>query len=161
MIVCAHGNVADFCKEHGMDIHETWNGDISDYSGSCRVLVTDSDIPEMEYYFVKSELMAKGVELVSTRYQDNEFLTRYLMYANERRREKYNSHLPFGLCHRNGEVIENAGKMVAVRRILELRDAGVTLRDIREDEFVRRPDGKKLSISTIQKIIKNRKIYKL
>ena len=44
-------------------------------------------------------------------------------------------------------------------RILELRDAGYTYQKINEDGEVRHPDGRKLGISTIQVILKNRKDY--
>ena len=48
----------------------------------------------------------------------------------------------------------------AVKRNLdELRDMGFTYRRISEDENVHHPDGRKLNISTIQIILKNRKIY--
>lgn len=40
MLVCAHGDVFDFCDRHGMTVFETYDGAIEDYNGSCRVLVT-------------------------------------------------------------------------------------------------------------------------
>ena len=46
------------------------------------------------------------------------------------------------------------------RRIIEMRDAGITLRGIQEDKGVHHPDGRKISVSTIQQIINNRDIYK-
>jgi intein-encoded DNA endonuclease-like protein len=46
-----------------------------------------------------------------------------------------------------------------VRRILELRDSGCAYREIREDAGVHHRDGRKLSISTIQIIVKNREEY--
>jgi hypothetical protein len=46
-----------------------------------------------------------------------------------------------------------------VKRVLELRDKGFVYRQIKEDPGVHHPDGRSLSISTIQIIIKNREIY--
>lgn len=140
MMVCAHGNVTDFCKEHGMVICDTWNGDLSKYNGICRVLVTDSDISENEYYFLKGELLAKGVELISTRHKDDKLLSEFLVYSNSRRKVKYRGRKAFG-------------EKDVIQRILELRKAGATLREIREDERVRHLNGNKLSLSTISAIV--------
>ena len=154
MMVCAHGNVVDFCKERDMVICETWDGEISNYKGNCRVLVTDSLISEYEYYFLKGELIGKGVELISTIHKDDKFMVGYLTYVAERRREKYSKRLPFGYCRRGGEVVEHPESMAVIDRIIELRDAGATLDEIREDERVHHPDGRKLGKSTIQQLIK-------
>lgn len=144
MMVCAHGNVAKFCEEREMSICDVWDGDIRKYNGVCRVLVTDSDISESEYYFLKGELLAKGIELISTRYKDDKLLSKYLVYSASRRKAKY-----------GGRKAIVGGDVVS--RIRELRLSGMTLRAIREDEKVRRPDGRKLSISTIQKYIRDEK----
>ena len=48
--------------------------------------------------------------------------------------------------------------MAVVERIYELHDAGKKLREIAEDERVSYLDGRKMSVSTIQMIIKNRKV---
>ena len=143
MMVCAHGNVADFCEKREMYICEEWNGDISDYNGFCRVLVTDSDISESEYYFLKGELLARGVELISTRYKDDKLMSKYLAYSAVRRKAK-----PKG---RQSEDV--------IRRIYELRDAGLSIRAIREDAQVHNSEGNRLSISTISKIIERRSKY--
>jgi hypothetical protein len=51
--------------------------------------------------------------------------------------------------------------MIAVaRRIIALRDAGCTMKEIRDKDGVCHPDGRKLAVSTIQQIIKNRDKYK-
>ena len=141
MMVCAHGNVTEFCNAREMSICETWDGEITEYNGTCRVLVTDSDISEKEYYFLKSELLRKGIELISTRYKDDEGLLEFLVYANKRRRVRTGGRRRFD----DPEVIT---------RIVELRGMGLSLRAIREDDRVRYPNGNKLSISTIGNIIK-------
>lgn len=140
MMVCAHGNVTEFCKDRDMVICDTWDGDIRDYRGPCRVLVTGDDMTEQEYYFAKGELLAKGIELISTRHKDDKLLSEYLVYANDRRKHRRGGRQPFS----DTEVIQ---------RILELRGMGLTLRAIREDEGVRYRDGRKLSVSTIKKIV--------
>lgn len=159
MRVCAHGDVAAFCRDHEMVICETWGGSIESYRGDCRVLVTDQSMTENEYYFLKSRLMARGVELVSTHHKDDESMVGFLVYANERDKQRYVRRLPLGRRWSGGEVVEDADGMAVVARILELRDGGLTYREIREDEKVRRPDGKMYSLSTIQSVVKNRKFY--
>ena len=144
MLVCAHGDVTDFCKAREWHICDNWNGEILEYDGLCPVLVTDADISEMEYYFLKGEMLGKGYMLISTKYTDDKLMTDYLIYANNRRKGKYLGRQPFS----DEKVIQ---------RILELRDAGMTLRAIRDAEGVHHSNGKKLSISTIQKIINNKK----
>lgn len=156
MLVCAHGDVAEFCEERDMIICSVYTGELRDYRGICRVLVTDSDISEGEYCLLKGELLASGVELISTRYTDNKLFADYLICANSRRKEKYSARVSFGYYRENGRIVEHPQNILVVRRIHELRDAGLTIRAIREDEGVRHPDGRKLSISTIQKIIKKR-----
>lgn len=156
MLVCAHGDVAKFCESHDMIICSTYTGELRDYRGVIRVLVTDSDMSESEYYFLKGELLASGVELISTRHKDDKLFTDYLIYANDRRKEKYGARVSFGYYRENGRIVEHPQNILVVRRIHELRDAGLTIRAIREDDSVRHPDGRKLSISTIQKIIKKR-----
>ena len=159
MRVCAHGEVAEFCREHDMLICEVWDGDIENYRGSCSVLVSDQSMSENEYYFLKSRLMARGVDLVSTHHKDDESMVGFLAYSNERDRRKYATRLPLGRRWSDGRVVEDAEGMAVVNRIFELRDDGATYRKIREDELVRRPDGKMMSLSTIVNIVRNRKFY--
>lgn len=159
MRVCAHGDVAEFCRDHEMTICETWDGRIENYRGDCHVLVSDQSMSENEYYYLKSRLIARGIEFVSTHHKDDESMVGFLMYANERDKSRYATRLPLGRCWCNGKIIEDADGMAVVTRILELRDSGATYRAIREDEKVRRPDGGKYSLSTIQGIVRNRKFY--
>jgi hypothetical protein len=142
MMVCAHGNVTEFCAERDMVICDTWDGDIRSYRGPCRVLVTDSDISEQEYYFCKGELLSKGIELISTRYRDDALLSEYLVYANDRRKKRSGGRQAFS-------------DKAVIARIVALRAEGKTLREIREDEGVRHSDGRKLSVSTILNIIRS------
>lgn len=157
MMVCAHGNVTEFCEERDMFICETWSGDIKEYRGACRVLVTDSDISENEYYFLKGEMLARGIELISTRWKDDERLSQFLTYLNIRRKARAGGRLPFGYYRRGGEVFACPECMAVRARIKELSDAGMTLRAIRDDEGVHHPDGRKLSISTISNILRSKK----
>ena len=159
MIVCGHGDVADFCAAHEMIIVEEYDGDIRNYKGRCRVLVTDIDVSEMEYFYLKSKLMSRGIELVSTRHKDSVVIAEYTRYLEENRKQKKGGRTPYGYYRKDGELVPNPEKMKVVERILELRDSGYVYRQIWEDEQVRHPDGRKLSISTIQYIVKDRGRY--
>lgn len=140
MMVCAHGKVSEYCDKHDMHVCDEWSGELRDYRGPCRVLVTDSDISETEYYYLKGEMLAKGIELISTRYKDDKLLSAYLVYQSNRHKVRAGGRQPF------------ADKEVIVR-IKELRESGLSLRAIQSDEKVRNKDGKMLSLSTISKII--------
>lgn len=157
MIVCAHGDVTDFCKKHHMVVVETHEGNLLDYSGEARVLVTAQKMTEVEYYFAKSELMKRGVELVSTIHKDDVGLLNLATYMNSRKKSGGRS--KFGFQNVDGEAVLTDSGRAVVKRILELRDTGYTYQKIRDDEGVHHPDGRKLNISTIQIIIQNRKIY--
>lgn len=160
MIVCAHGDVADYCKEHDMLIVETHVGNLIDYNGVSRVLVTDQDIPEVEYCFLKGKLMARGVELVSTRHKDRQSLSEYMTYVtNQKSGKKSGGRYKFGFQNIDGEVKLMDSCRPILKRIFELRESGYTYRRIIEDERVHYPDGRKLNISTIQIILQNREIY--
>lgn len=156
MLVCVHGNVAEYCKEKGLTPVEVWSGELSEYRGKQPMLVTDADISKHEYYYLKGDFLTRGIILISTRYEDDEELSEYLKYFAAR---KKSSRQPFGLRFRDGRIVRNEREMVVVRRILELHDEGLSLRAIGEDEGVRRPDGRKFSIGTISNIIKNRRKY--
>lgn len=159
MMVCAHGNVSEFCEKRDMVICERYNGDLYSYDGGCPVLVTDQDMTESEYYYLKERLLRRGIDLVSVQYTDNPVVMDFMAYAAKRRKENYGGRQIFGYYRKNGEVIENPEMIAVVHKILELRDAGYTLRQIQTDEDVHHPDGRKISISTIQQIIKNREKY--
>lgn len=159
MIVCANGNVAGYCKQRNMVICEQYDGNLEDYRGSCAVLVTDREMTRNEYYYIKSKLLGRGVELVSTRHNDDAEMTDFLAYMAQRRKQIYGGRQMFGFYRKNGVVLPREESMVVVRRIFELKDLGYTLRRIREDKGVHHPDGRQLSISTIQQIIKNRDKY--
>lgn len=142
MMVCAHGDVSEYCEQRDMVICDRWEGKPYEYSGPCRVLVTDADMTEHEYYYMKGQLLAKGIELVSTRHSDNPLLSEYLVYANSRRKENRVGRKPF-----EDEVV--------IRRIRELRAKGMSIRAIRDAEGVCSPDGRRFSTSTIFRIIKS------
>ena len=160
MIVCAHGNVDNFCRNRCMIPVCRYEGDIEDYSGVCRILVTDSNISEKEYWLLKSTMLGKGVELVSTLYEDSEFISKFIVESLEaKHRKKSGGRCKFGFRNIDGEVkLTEAGRAV-VKRIFELRDAGCSYHTIRNDESVRHLDGRILAVSTIQIILENRKFY--
>lgn len=136
MFVCAHGNVSEYCEPRDMEIVDTWDGQIVEYDGKIPVLVTGCDISEAEYYYLKGVLLARGYELISTRYTDEVLATAYLVCHNAKRggRQRFND-------------------AVVIQKIRELRAKGLTLRAIRDSEGIRHSDGRKLSLSTIQNLI--------
>ena len=160
MLVCTHGEVDSFCKSRNMIPVSRYEGDIEDYSGVCRILVTDSEFTEKEYYYKKSKMLAKGVELVSTRYEDSEFVSQLIIDGLEKsRREKHGGRYKFGFQNINGEPKLTEKGRAVVERIFELRDAGCSYHRIRDDVGVRHLDGRIMAISTIQIILGNRKVY--
>lgn len=163
MIVCSHGNVSEFCREHGMISAAVYVGALEEYDGKPRILVTDRDMSENEYYYLKGLLLARGVDLISTRYKDDEKVLGVVMYTaqreQERRKQTYGGRQPFGWVRRDGMVQENPAMMAVARRIIELKDAGYTLRAIRDEDGICHPDGRKISTSTIHMIVENREKY--
>lgn len=147
MIVCAHGEVSEYCENRDMIIVERYDGDIENYGGVCRVLVTDRDMSPGEYYYLKGKMLARGVELVSTRYVDTENLAHGVIKDVPEKRSR--GRRKFG--------DSSEAERSVVDRIFELRDMGCTLKEI--SEKVGYPDGRKISISTIQVILKNRHKY--
>ena len=138
MIVCAHGNVFEYCRSRGLIIVDGWDGDFREYGGKCPILVTDADITEQEYYLEKAKLLARGIELVSTRHEDNPQLATYIAITTER-----------GSVKKRKTPLENE----VVNRIRALRAEGMTIRAIQAAEGICYPDGRRLSISFIHKIL--------
>lgn len=148
MIVCAHGEVSEYCESRDMIIAERFTGDIENYGGICAVLVTDQELSSGDYYYLKGKMLLRGIELVSTRFVDTENLVQgTVKEVSEKRRGRRK----FG----DGSKAE----MAVVRRIFELKDAGATYKEISEDERVCYLDGRRMSISTIQVILNNREKY--
>ena len=160
MIVCAHGNVDLFCGTRGMIPVSRYDGNIEEYSGVCRILVTDSEFSEKEYWLLKSTMLAKGVELVSTLYEDSEVISKFIVESLEaKHRKKSGGRCKFGFQKIDGELKLTEPGGAVVSRIFEMRDRGCTYNVIRNDDKVRRPDGGMLAVSTIQLILENRKVY--
>ena len=162
MIVMAHGAVEDYCKKHGLNICGQYEGRLEDYDGGIPVLVTDSGVDQNEYFYQKYLLLKRGVELVSIHHCNAE-IDAFLTYLHEResgeRKKTYLGRPAFGFIRRGGELIEHPESIAVARKIVKMRDAGSTYREIQEDPTVRAADGRKLSISTIQVILRNRAKY--
>lgn len=162
MIVCSHGDVSNYCEDKDMIIVESYDGDIESYDGVIKVLVTDQGMTESEYYFLKGKMLAKGVELVSVHHRDTHGLSEYIVNTTKdtmKDRQKHIGRYKFGFRMENGVIVHHEENYRVAKLIIELRDKGYTLNRIREDEGVKHPDGRKLSLSTINLIIKNRKDY--
>lgn len=162
MIVCAHGNVSDYCKEHDMLIREQYSGDIEKYSGDCVVIVTDQEMTKNEFYYLKAQMLRRGIEVVSTRHCSRT-LSEFVAYQHSREsnkhHEKSGGRQIFGYYSENGVVHEHPEALKVVKLIIGLRDLGLSYREISESDGVRHPDGRKMGVSTIQAIIKNRNRY--
>lgn len=150
MVVCAHGEVAGFCKNHEMEILESYNGDLRDYSGSCPVIVTDQQMTREEYEALKCKMFSRGVEVISVDWTDDRTILSLLRLTIERRKKRGGRQM-FGFYKKNGVIAEIPEKIEMARRIIVLRDSGKTLREITEAED--------LSLSTVQTILNNRDKY--
>ena len=162
MIVCSHGDVKNYCEDKNMIIVENYDGDIEMYDGVSRVLVTDQGMTEGAYFSLKAKMLTKGVELVSTHYEDTPSIAEYIVFTTQeliKDRQKHTGRYQFGFMMLDGEKVQHEHNFKVARRILELRDKGLTLAKIREDSEVKHPDGRKLSIGTINTVIKKRKDY--
>lgn len=151
MLVIAHGEVSEYCEKHGLIICGEHIGEIESYEGNCPVLVTDQDMSENAFYGLKLKMLRRGVELISVRHSDRAMSEFVAFLAQTDRREKSGGRRRFG----SGSEAE----MAVVRKIFEMHDAGKKLREIHENEEISYLDGRKIGISTIQWIIKNRNKY--
>lgn len=158
MVVCAHGEVSEFCEKYDMKVFESYSGDLRDYRGNCAVVVTAQAMTLEEYDSLKCELFGRGYELVSVNWVDDDMVLR-LLHNQVEQRKKRGGRQMFGFYQKHGRIVENPAMIAVARRVVALRDAGMTYREIREDSGVHHPDGRKLSLSTIQVIIGNRDKY--
>lgn len=158
MVVCAHGNVSEFCETHEMLVFEKHGGALDEYKGSCSVIVTDQKMTRDEYDTQKCVLFGRGIELVSVDWTDDEVTLRLLRNQVESRKNRSGRQM-FGFYRKNGIVMENPAMMAVARKVIELRDAGLTYREIKDDPAVRWADGREIAISTLQVIVENRERY--
>lgn len=66
---------------------------------------------------------------------------------------------PFGFRKKHGVITEVPELIAVARMVIELRDSGLTWDRIQSTDGVCWPDGRKLSVSTICLIVKNRSLY--
>ena len=150
MIVCAHGEVSEYCKNNGMVICDQHIGSIEEYQGVCRVLVTDAKMGENEFYALKLKMLKRGIELISVDHSDAA-MSEFVLYLATQKRGGSGGRRRFGL--------ESESEKAVIRRICELRDSGYKLRAIQDDPGVHYLDGRKIPISTINEILNNREKY--
>ena len=153
MYVVAHGKVDDYCAEHRMIIVARHTGKLEEYEGRNTILVTDNCSDENEYYYLRDMFRTKSVELVSTHWfnEDIECFLEYKRCMDTKRRVKKGGRQLFGT--------QSDRDMAVVRRIFEMRDLGYTMRRISEAPDVCYADGRRMSVSTIQVILRNRERY--
>ncbi len=158
MVVCAHGDVSEFCEKHEMEILESYSGSLEEYKGNCAVIVTAEDLTREDYDSLKCSLFGRGIELVSVKWPDDDVILRLLRNQIEQRGKRGGRQM-FGFYKKYGLITEIPEKIALARRIIKMRDAGKTLREIQVETGGYYEDGRPLSMSTIQQIIKNRKEY--
>ena len=138
------------------------------------------------YYYYKMMLMKKDIKLISIAEDFGQFgvfanmLEAFTLCVAEMERDNITKRTsggrkvkaskggysggraPMGYKVQNGELVINPDEVGAVKRIFELRDAGVVLLDIvdklREEGYTAR-GGNKFALSTVQSIVNNRKTY--
>ena len=162
--VAAQGAVSDYCRTHEFVIKQWYYGNPEDYNGEWRILVTDWPYKKNEYYAVKIRLLLRGIELISTIWNDFDldyFAQEYVDMERRRRIREHTGGRPlFGFTKVNGTPVEVPGEIEVARLIVKLRDEGATYKEITEHPDVKRPDGRRFSISGIQVILKNKEKYK-
>jgi hypothetical protein len=147
-----------------MAIAEIYDGSLEEYRGRCVVLVTDADLDKNQYHYLKYKLLKRKVELICIHQQTDAEVGEFISYlSNQERRRQQQLHkgrVAFGFTrNRSGEEVEDPERIAVARRVVRLRDAGLTYQKIVDDPEVRYPDGRKMSVSTIQVILKNRSKY--
>jgi hypothetical protein len=124
-------------------------GAIEEYEGICRVLVTAQEMGENEFYALKLAMLRRGVELISVHHGDSVIDEFVAFMAHQKQpspgRRKFGDKSP--------------EEMAVVRRIFALRDGGYTLKEISEDAQVHHMDGRRMTVSSIQGILRNRDKY--
>lgn len=159
MFVIAHGCVDEYCAARNLTICGRYDGDLSNYNLKHPIVVTDSLKDKSDYYYMKYNFLKRGLELVSIRNEDDEEVTDFINRIVACGREKSAGRAPFGFRWNGGVLEEHPEAIVIARRVIALRDQGYTYKKIQEDEGVHHLDGSKMSISTIQVILKNRRKY--
>ena len=164
MIVCGHGDVSEYCRENGLTVVARHTGEITDYAGAVKTIVTDQEMNVQEFLYIRMIMLSKGYDVRSIHHpridkEMDEFLEFVSLQEIYRRKEKYGGRQPFGYRKVGSEIREIPEMMYVARKIIELRDSGVTLRDIQNTPEIHHSDGRKISISTIQQIVKNRDKY--
>ena len=163
-IVAAHmdvnGCVWQYCVNHGHEIGERYNGKIDEYDGKCRIIVTGQPMEKYEYYHLKMVMLGERIELISIEWESTE-LDGFVEYLHQHSTRKSGGHgrLPFGFIWKNGEPAEVPEGIEIARRIIALRDAGKKYLEIQADPDVHHLDGREMSLSTIQVILRNRDKY--
>lgn len=163
VLVAAHGAVDEYCEAHEMGIAERYDGALEEYNGACAVVVTAQAMDKNEFFYLKYKFLEKGRELVSIHEVPcDKAFSAFLAYVRARELESRRTHggrPPFGYRWRKGQIEEHPENMVVARRIFALRDAGATYKQIADDPDVHYADGRRMSVSTVQTILKNRSKY--
>lgn len=160
MNVVVHESSDAYCEQRGWTVVGHYNYRLEEYDWRCPVIVTGAKIGERRYYHEKFKLMKRGYTLLSSLYSDDGFADYQYEQKKGKPRVKRGGRLCFGFIRENGQEAADPVTMPVVQRIHELRNAGVKYKDIQADEKVCYPDGRSMSISTIQVILNNKERYK-
>ena len=161
--VAAQGDVSKYCEDHGYYVKEWYSGDPADYKGEFNILVTDWPYMKNEYYATKIRMLRRGVELISTLWNDldlDDFALEFVELERKRRKvEHRGGRCPFGYRWVGGEQVRVPGDFDVAQLIVRLRDEGKTYKEISEHPDVHRADGTRFGTSIIQVILNNRSRY--
>lgn len=164
--VAAQGDVSDYCRDHGYYVKEWYNSenDPADYSGEWNILVTDWPYESKnEYYATKIRLLRRGIELISTVWNDmdlDDFAQEFVELERKRRKKNHSGgRCPFGYRWIKGEQERVPGDFEVAQLIVRLRDEGKTYQQIADHPDVHRADGTRFGTSIIQVILRNRSRY--
>lgn len=139
------------------------------------------------YFYFKMLLKKRDIELISVSEDFGQygpmahFLEAFTMCVAELERENITKRtsagrvvkakqggyaggrLPYGYKVTDGMLVVEPGEAEVVRKVFELRNSGMKLREITDvlcEMGVRTQTGKEFTISTVQNILKNEKVYK-
>ena len=160
MRVVVHGDCDAYCMDRGWTIVRRYRWPLSQYDWPEPVIVTGAQMGKESYYRAKFKLMKRGYTLLSSLYDDDGFAEYQYQQRKSKPHIKSGGRICFGFTRTEAGEVVDPETMAVVQRIYKLRSEGKKYREIRDDEKVCYPDGRTISISSIQVILTNKERYK-
>lgn len=168
--VAAQGDVSRFCAENGLVVVEEYSGNILEYDGRSEILVVSGEWTIFEFYYCQYRLLKRGKLLVSADgYGDfGTVIEQFVKYLVARdldlqRKNRKGGRQPYGFRWIDGARVEIPSEMAIARMIIQMREVEhKSYREIEHEVYAegyRNQKGHKLTVSTIQVILKNRDLY--